>query len=775
MLALTLALLVGCSDTDGDGFRGSEDCDETQAGVHVGAEEVCDGLDNDCDGLVDNGATDAATYFFDGDQDGFGSEAITQQACEAPLGFSAVGGDCDDLEPLSFPDAQEVCDGVDNDCDGLLDGDDPTVDPDTATIHWRDEDLDGYGDPFAEVLSCGPYEGVSDNDQDCDDGDAAINPETVWYADFDGDGYGQTQYITQSCEQPDGYGPGSEDCDDDDASVSPGAEETCDGVDNNCDGEVDEVSAVDAVDWLVDADGDGYGVDGTEARSCEEPEGYAAEGGDCDDTVVTVNPGASETCDLQDNDCDGVVDYAYAVPGDYATLQEALDGLPSGEGACVSGGTYYETLDWTRDVTLRGWLDEEVIIDGGYTSSVVSVVGTSDAVLGEVTLQGGQAEHGAGVSVDAGTFLLENSVITGLRCIDGYSCDGPAVYVVDDGDVTLQGVSVEGVDLEHDRALYGMFHCDQAGEILLRDTVLQDNLLETTGTYDAVWQGYQINACTVEMEDFTASGNLVVTGGSAYGWSARGLDGVVNADGWRVSENLIQAEGALHAQLLHSSNYTQFTGTHVALVDNELDVDGSTYGWILRASGLDSTRGNSNFVINNIIVAGNAVSNTNTSAYLYGGVYIYGSRVSVTNGDFVGNSASSYKYAYTPFFFSSTAARLTVRNLNVVDNSFEGTAITRADLFYSSSSSSDAEFDYINVLDNVGGESTLYRSGEWTPAITSYSLDPSYTDVSGDAVDWDLRISAASPLVDAGDPSILDADGSRSDMGAFGGEEGGSW
>ena len=194
MLALsvtvTLALMMGCGDADGDGFRGSQDCDEAQAGVYVGAEEICDGVDNDCDGFVDNEPVDGLIYFLDGDRDGYGSDDLSQLACDAPLGFVVEGGDCDDLEPLANPGAGEVCDGVDNDCDGLLDGDDDTVDSSTATTHWTDADLDGYGDPDQEVLSCGPYEGVSDNADDCDDSDGLINPETTWYADFDGDGFG---------------------------------------------------------------------------------------------------------------------------------------------------------------------------------------------------------------------------------------------------------------------------------------------------------------------------------------------------------------------------------------------------------------------------------------------------------------------------------------------------------------------------------------------------------------------------------------------------------
>ncbi len=774
MLALTLALVMGCGDSDGDGFRGAEDCDESQAGVHVGAEEICDGLDNDCDGFVDNAAVDGVTYFLDGDRDGFGSDDLSQVACSAPLGFVSEGGDCDDLEPLAHPGADEVCDGVDNDCDGLLDGDDDSVDSSTASAHWIDSDLDGYGDPAQETLSCGPYEGVSDNPDDCNDSDPAINPETFWYADFDGDGYGQTAYTTQSCEQPDGYGPGADDCDDDNDQVNPGRDELCDLVDNDCDGQIDEPDAVDAVDWVLDVDGDGYGVTGSEVRGCVAPEGYAALPDDCDDSEPTMNPGASETCDLLDNDCDGVVDYAYAVPGDFDTLQAALDGLPEGEGACVSAGTYYENLDWTRDVTLRGWLDEEVVLDGGYTTSVVTVTGTSDAVLGEMRVQGGQAAWGAGIYVDGGSFLLEGSTLTGLDCISGLSCDGLAVYVQNGGSAAFSGVEVSGVELSHDRSVYGLFQCDDTGSLQIHDTQVLDNLIETVEDYDIHWQGYQTNACETEMDGFLLSGNIMHASGALYGWSSRGSGAVVNADHWEVSDNLLQADNAIHAQFLYSRSYTNFTGTHLAMLGNEIIADGSTYGWVLRGSGASSTIGPTVMLVNNLIVAGNEVSNTNTSANLYGGLYLYGSSMILNNADFVDNNLSSYSTAYTPWFYLSTSTNLTVRNVNAVDNHFVATTAGRADFFYSSSSSATADLDYLNLSDNTGGSDVLYLSGTWTPAITTYEVDPSYTDLSGDVWDWDLQLSGGS-LLDAGDPNILDADGSRSDMGAYGGPEGTTW
>jgi hypothetical protein len=103
-------------DLDGDGSAVAEDCDDDDPAVHPGATEECNGVDDDCDGVTDP----TTAWWTDADGDGFGGAG--GEDCEPPEGSVSQGGDCDDADAAVHPDATEVCNGIDDDCDGAVDG-----------------------------------------------------------------------------------------------------------------------------------------------------------------------------------------------------------------------------------------------------------------------------------------------------------------------------------------------------------------------------------------------------------------------------------------------------------------------------------------------------------------------------------------------------------------------------------------------------------------------------------------------------------------------------
>ena len=321
-------------DADGDGYTSLEDCDDEDPEVFPGALELCNGVDDDCDGYADAddpSVDDALEYVPDDDGDGFGAiDGAIERACEDPgEGWAPAtrATDCDDGDPAVHPETQEVCNEIDDDCDGEID------EAGALDSSWYlDVDGDGYGNDEEVIEQCeqpsgyvleggdchdgeptifpGADELCNGEDDDCDgevDEDGAIDAPT-WYADTDGDGYGGTDSTTSACEQPSGFLAAGDDCDDGDTAVFPGADELCNGEDDDCDGTIDEDDATDAATWYEDADGDGFGDPDSTTAACSQPTGYTTDATDCNDTSDVSWPGADELCDGLDNDCDGTVD-----------------------------------------------------------------------------------------------------------------------------------------------------------------------------------------------------------------------------------------------------------------------------------------------------------------------------------------------------------------------------------------------------------------------------------------------------------------------------------
>jgi len=158
---------TGPIDADADGSPAHEDCDDEDPERAPNLAEVCDAKDNDCDGLVDDGAGEL--WFQDQDQDGYGAPTIAEQACEQPSGTVKDSSDCDDQDPQVHPGATEVCNGVDDDCDDLVDpgllGSDAACAAGSCLAVLADDPDAATGLAYLDTGS-GPYQAWCDQDTD---------------------------------------------------------------------------------------------------------------------------------------------------------------------------------------------------------------------------------------------------------------------------------------------------------------------------------------------------------------------------------------------------------------------------------------------------------------------------------------------------------------------------------------------------------------------------------------------------------------------------------
>ena len=385
-MLLGLGLLAACQDVDGDGVRAGLDCDDADPARSPQRVEVCNGIDDDCDGLVDE---DVAIWAWqDRDRDGYGDPARGRRVCAMPADGVDNDLDCDDANPAVNPDGVEVCNEVDDNCDGTVD------------------------------------EGV----------------QSTFYADADGDGRGAPGADTvQACVAPPGYGAVADDCDDTDPAAWTGRPEVCDGVDNNCDGVIDE--GLEDRPLYADADGDGWGDAGVIVGGCGAGglAGGVPEAGDCDDRDAARNPDAIEDrTNGIDDDCDGRIDERELPAGTaQADVEAALLAAAPGEVVQLDAGFWPFPLDLSG-VAFRGVIAGEgcgrtVIGAGGVDAALRMDGGTVE----DLTLTGGSQ---SGFVVDG----IDAETVARRVCVEGNTSPGDGGGIKALGRLRLEDVRVVG-------------------------------------------------------------------------------------------------------------------------------------------------------------------------------------------------------------------------------------------------------------------------------------------------------------------------------------------
>jgi hypothetical protein len=383
------------TDVDEDGYSPPEDCDDGDSAVYPGAPEPCgDGVDQDCDGadLSCGGLVDA-------DEDGFGADV-----------------DCDDGDSARYPGAPELCDGVDQDCDGQTDEGNPGTNGGEACGESA-----GACVPGKRVCVNGPTDGLSPGMIACLGGTGPVD-ETCDGVDEDCDGATDEafsvggQVVGGVCDGGGACGQGIVECASATAarcSTSPGGsqgggagEETCNGVDDDCDGTIDEGLAgladsgcsLEGVCGAVDAGGEPLAT-ATCRVNPDPPESF---GWDCDYSAVEgYSADEAGNCDALDNDCDGETD-------DGLALGTGCDG--DDEDSCDNG-----VLVCTED-------GSAVFCDEGGASVAVESCDGKDNDCDSETDEDFKA--GGSVSFDGGPFAGDAGKALGEGCGVGLCAGG---------------------------------------------------------------------------------------------------------------------------------------------------------------------------------------------------------------------------------------------------------------------------------------------------------------------------------------------------------------
>ncbi len=490
----------------------------------------------------------------------------------------------------------------------------------------------------------------------------------------------------------------------------------------------------------ADADGDEHG-DASRPLACAQQNLVSStDADDCDDQDATVHPDVDESdtpCDGIDNDCDGAIDGGLRVPEDYALPSAAMAAAEDGDTVCVGPGNYVDRLHFYHtNLQVIGVAGAAAtVIDGAGSGSVVFADLASSATLRGFTITGGLAEVGAGIYVRGPAVTLEDLIVTDNTCV-AVRCEGTGIHAE-----------------------------SWAGAISIRRTQVINN--STVGA--SVGGGAIFLYGDAELTDVDVLDNKVSLATDPEGLVPEGFYGIVRLSG-PISMTRVTIAGN-HVSAPHGSASLSADGVGAYLVGAQAVLQNVT---IADNVATNTNAGGVGIYVDqysrgtftNVVIAGNRVD----AAPALGrgaGALILG-EATFTNVDIVGNAVEAEFAAHDGGLYSFDAV---LTNVSIADNvvSSPGTAQAGAMSVFP-----EVVIRYSSFSNNGSDPFDGYPS----PVGSNGNIEgtPDYLNLTNaSAAAWDLTLGPSSTLRDAGDPAILDADGTRSDIGSRGGPLGLDW
>jgi predicted outer membrane repeat protein len=603
MITTLLFVLLACTDSTetGSDTGSTGDCEPTL--------ELCDDVDNDCDGRIDEDATDGFTVYADADGDGFGDDSAGLLGCGDTSGFVSTGGDCDDQDPAINPDATEVCDDLDNDCDDLVDGEDDSLDDPVASVVYPDADGDGYGSEIGAVASCSPPTDYVTEGGDCDDADPWAYPGAAELCDGKNTDCADTDWVSDA-GLASFYSDSEAVWSDVTELLAAGDEDdpvlyTMDtvGTLGLCEGEWHVVLTIEAEVQVIGFDGSEKVIlSGDDTRSIVT---LVAEDASATISGVTLERGlADHTLTLGDDTRDiggavwcgqaGPLSLSHVVLRDNVSVgyggaigldecQLTMFNVTASDNVAYRGGVMF-AQEGTVTISESNFANNLADVEGG----AIYLGGGVGLVLNDTTFTGHVATQGAAIRAEERGRAGANSIdVSDCAFADAEANQGGAISMSDGGELTIEGTTFTAnlayeqggalmVDIRALLVSSSVFEGNQAIDdggaiwVTAEDVEIEGCSFKTNSGEDG--GAIHLNAPLTVLTDTSFETNSASRSGGAV--AVRDIDQVLEVTGGSFTGNVATRDGGA----VYASDSAEFSCESCTFTDNSSERSGGAIG-----------------------------------------------------------------------------------------------------------------------------------------------------------------------------------------------------